>query len=648
MRQKAILFCILLLMTLAFVQPAVAQERSVFWEKWDVVIDNIDTTDNRFDVVEIYDLYFSGTFRFGQRVIADTNLEQITYISVYENGQPLQPSCSGSTGTFCVQFVQEGTSITYNFRNSVTNESRDFEIHYTVVGALRVYDGGDQLWWAAIPSDHYGFSIGKSKITVEMPQGYIPREDLDMVTTYGASADINVTDDGKVIAVATEQLNGNDHLEIRVQYPHDPNARIPAWQSSFDDRVDFEENVKPLIDITMIAVGLLLAIGGPLGAFALWYSRGRDPETGPVPQYLSSLPSDLPPAIVGTLVDEKADLCDVLSTIIDLGQRGYLVIEEERTEGSIFGIGAGSDFTFKRTDKSFKNSDLRKFEKRIMQKVFGSKKERTMDSLKNKFYKYIPKLQDDLYEELVKEGLFTSKPNNTRSLYNGVATAVLILAGVVGFVAFGQVAEFSGSLLFVPVAMGITGMSLAMVGSHMPAKTQKGAEEAAKWNAFREYLNNLERYDNPEAIMNRFEEYLPYAVAFGTDRTWVRRFGKIPSAPIPVWYYPTYVGGRYRGGYNPGTPLSQSIGRGLPSASDVTPGNLARAGGGGLDDMAGGLTGGLESISDGLTKMLNSASSTFTSRPSSSGSSGSWGGGSWSGGGGGGGGFSGGGSSGFG
>jgi uncharacterized membrane protein YgcG len=270
-----------------------------------------------------------------------------------------------------------------------------------------------------------------------------------------------------------------------------------------------------------------------------------------------------------------------------------------------------------------------------------------MESLKNKFYQYIPSLQDDLYDELVTDGLCASKPSTVRAIYSGVGTVILVVAGLVAFLAFGGVENISETLLCIPFALGFTGVGFLIVGQHMPAKTRKGAEEAAKWNAFREYLRNLEKYDRIEDVSAKFDQFLPYAIAFGIDRSWIRRFSKVSNTGIPIWYYPTYRGGYYSGGYRAGSPLPQV---GLPSANDVLPGDLARAGGsGGLDSMARDFSGGLESISDGLTKMLNSASNTFTSRPQSSGS-GSWssGGSSWSGGGSRGGGSSGGGSRGFG
>lgn len=643
MLRRSITAFAFLLLILLLTFPVTAQSRSVYWERWDVVIDNVDTATNRFNVAELYVVSFTGTFGFGLREIASTNTEDIRNIQVYQNDQPLRESCSEQPGTFCIQYTDIGVQVTYYFLQPITNSGSRFRIEYTVIGGLRVYEGGDQLWWQAIPEDHFGFTIGSSQITVQLPPGFAPREAVDPIETFGAPSDIKVNG-ATIAAQATQPLGGDDFFEIRVQYPHDRNARIPEWQSDFDRRRDYEENVQPLVNLGLFAIAFLIGIGGPFLVFALWYNRGRDPQVGPVPEYLTEPPTNLPPAVVGTLLDERADLRDVMSTIIDLAHRGYLVMEEERKEG-LFGIGSTSSFTFKRTDKPLNN--LRGFEQRIVNSLFsGNRMERTLDSLRNGFYTVIPQLQSDLYEELVREGLFTAKPSSTRAFWGGVGGLLFVLA-FVAFIGSITLAEtISPALLCIPLALGLTGVIAFIVGQHMPAKTRKGAEDAAKWNAFREYIRNLDKYRDIQQAAEHFDDYLAYAVAFDVDRSWVRRFSQVEHVPIPPWYYPTYLG-PYRRGYMAGTPLSRPTG-------GVDPGELARAGDGGLslDDLSGDIAGGLESISNGLTTMLNDSARILTSRPQpqSSGSSGRWssGGRSWSGGGFRGGGASGGGRSGFG
>jgi uncharacterized membrane protein YgcG len=394
----------------------------------------------------------------------------------------------------------------------------------------------------------------------------------------------------------------------------------------------------------VIALSVVIGLGGTLFFYSMYQRKGRDPQIGPVPTYLSEPPSDLAPAVVGTLVDERADKRDAISTIIDLAHKGYMAIEETQNEG-VFGFGRSSTFTFKRSDKPL--NDLRPFEQKMINKLFGGDRmERTMDSLRYTFYTTIAEIQSDLYRELVTEGLFDTNPDSTRNGWSALSIIILAIAGVVGFALLSLAERYSYVLLLLPIAIGVVGVAAMIIGPAMPAKTRKGAEEAAKWKAFYEYLRNLDKYTQVQEATDQFERYLPYAVAFGLEKSWIGTFSRIPQMPIPYWYYPTYIG-PYRRGYIPGTPMG-----GFGTGGTGLPGDLASAGGGGLDGLSGGLANGLESISSGLSNMLDSAASTLTSRPqsASSGSSGSWrsGGSSWSGGGFSGGGGSGGGSRGFG
>lgn len=623
--RKGIVVTIIFLVFLV-AAPTTAQSRSIVWREWNVNIDNINTRTNQFDVTESYDIDFTGSFSFGSAVIPQTNLEYIRNVQVSENGTPLRDSCSGSSGTFCAENTDEGMSITYYFSSPINNGQASFDISYTVIGALRVYEGGDQLYWIGVPSDHYGFQIDKSTISVQLPQGFAPREGIDPVESYGVPADVSV--DGTLVsATATQPITGDESFELRVQYPHDPQARVASWQPNSDQQLKYG----PIATLGAVALALLIFIGGLMGLYAVWYTRGRDPKVGPVPQYLSEPPDDLPPAVVGTLLDERADTRDVISTVVDLARRGYIVMEENQRD-AMFGM-KSSEFTFKRTDKPL--DDLRRFEKRMIDALFNGRMERTLSSLQNSFYAVIPGLQSDLYDAVVETGLFTTSPNTTRGMWSVLGGLLLAAAFVLFFVLTPLAESITYAVMGIPVSLGIVGFIAMFMAQSMPAKTQKGAEENAKWHAFMEYLRNLEKYTDVEGASKHFDDYLAYAIVFGLDRTWVRRFSAVQNVPIPRWYYPTYMGGRYHGGYTAGSPYPNWGGSSGHVGS--MPGDLARAPGGvSLGDMSNQLSGGLSNISTGLTSMLSSASSAMTSRPQqTSGSSGRWssGGRSWSGGG---------------
>ena len=221
----------LLLAALTLVLPASgtqAQSRTVYWRTWDVVIDEVDAVENRFDVSERYDVEFTGSFSFGSRVVERTNLNAISNVRVSQDGQPLTERCSDSPGTYCVSTNSDEVTITYRFLSPINNGDASFQIDYTVTGALRVYEGGDQISWSAIPPEHFGFSIGSSTVTIQLPDGYAPREGVDPVVSYGAPTTVTVNGTTAVFET-TSALGGDDYLEVRAQFPHNEAAVAPGW-----------------------------------------------------------------------------------------------------------------------------------------------------------------------------------------------------------------------------------------------------------------------------------------------------------------------------------------------------------------------------------------------------------------------------------
>ena len=88
----------LTLTALVWVVPAAAQSRSVFWQHWDVLIDNVDTAANQFDVTETHDVHFSGTFRFGSRVIETDRLDDISNLRISQGKTALQQGLLRTAG----------------------------------------------------------------------------------------------------------------------------------------------------------------------------------------------------------------------------------------------------------------------------------------------------------------------------------------------------------------------------------------------------------------------------------------------------------------------------------------------------------------------------------------------------------------------
>ncbi|MCB8948896.1 MAG: DUF2207 domain-containing protein [Ardenticatenaceae bacterium] len=587
---------------------AAAQTKSFYWERFDVDMTLLENGDMQ--IVETQVLNFSGepfTFGYGAILTGSAgNNDNITDISLREGDLIYQESSSNAPGTFEVSRSSNEVRIDWYFEPAVGQHTYTFS--YTVEGGIIVgtldEGSGDQIFWKAIPSDHPG-RIQNSTVTIRLPEGVEPQRYIDDGTYLieglaAGSANLvetSASENGRIITYTLlEPLVPGQAFEVRVQFPHGIlDIPTPDWQQRQQSA-----DVYGLIGLVLSG---LLFVGGPLSVLALWYTRGRDPETGLiVPEYLPEPPSNLRPAVVGTLVDEKADMRDIISTLVDLAQRGYINISENKARNHVF--------TLVKDDKT----GLRPYEVQFVQSFFGNKTERKLSELRYKFANKLPKLRNMLYDELLHEGFVDRSPDKVRTRY-------VVMAAFIGFISviafIGLVAALPAEAGYVGVCTGlalfITAIFVGVVGRYMPSKTAKGAEEKAKWDAFRNYLKNIEQYEDMAQAGDLFEKYLPYATAFGLDRSWIRKFASAPHTPIPGWYVP-YGYGHY-GGYGRPRPTGGSGGAtpSLPS----------------LDSAASGMAGGLESMSAGLTRMLNSTATTMRSTPpsSSGGSSGGFSGG---------------------
>src|SRR5262245_46896470 len=176
---------------------------------------------------------------------------------------------------------------------------------------------------------------------------------------------------------------------------------------------------------------------------------------------------------------------DILATLIDLARRSYIVIEQTQ-ESHLGGLMHNTEFVFHlRTDNP--GTELHPYERSLITGIFpGNRQETTLTSLKNRFYTSIPTIKSGLYSELVTGGYFVRSPETTRNIWLGAGIGVLIVAGLI---VYGLLQIKNGLWLYLPgFGIGFTGLVMLGFASFMPAKTPKGAQDAAKWKAFRTYL----------------------------------------------------------------------------------------------------------------------------------------------------------------
>lgn len=630
-----------LLVPLALNGADAQSNRSAYWKAYNTEI--TVNQDGSFHVAETQIVSFTGSFRNGTRVIPMDRMDGITNIQVsVANGEgasptQLQEAQSGSeeTGTFSVSQSGNDASIRYYFAPTSGTEDRVILIEYDVLGGLRVYPNEDpanqQLWWVAVSGDVTSSArVESSTVTVHLP------EQVDTQATVWQPADGE--SDGQTWTWARTNLASGSEFDIRLQFPPITDAVVPSWQAR-DDVVRAEqeeqEGKNAVAGSIYLGVGLLLAVGGTLFMVLRWYTSGRDPKIGLIADIISTPPDDLHPGAAGTLIDERTDTRDVVATLVDLGRRNIIRIDEEET-GVIAGFGTRTEYQITLLDL---DQPMESYETELLNVIFPGKLEvnakTPMSKANERMQRGAGRIHGGFYQEVVDHGYFDKRPDKvrTRSAFMGIfgpliAVAVWLLVGLL----YGG---SSGFLWFMAFAAGFVYFVGTMMSNAMVRKTLEGAEAAAKWKAFKRYLEDIDKNADLEESQDIYERYLPYAVAFGIEKGWVTKF-ESAGAQTPDWFggggpiIITSSGEQHRTG--------GSGGGWIYGGSGVPGGDSGGSGGGwGIPDLQGSsdsASRGLGGASGSLLGMLGTAAKVLSDSSGGGGFGG--GGGGFSGGGGGG------------
>jgi len=262
----------------------------------------------------------------------------------------------------------------------------------------------------------------------------------------------------------------------------------------------------------------------------IWRTRGRDPRVreavtvtyGP-PKYNGK---PLTAGEVGAIIDERLDSRDITSTIVGLAVKGYIKIEEAKTDGLIFD---STDYYLAKIKGP--DEELGPFEKIIMQSIFTTELPgRMVSDLKNNFYAHLDVLKATVYGDLVSKNYFLVSPEKVRKYY---VTAGIIVA-LAGAIALSFLTPSSvGKSAFAGILMGLPVLAFSWA---MPAKTKAGASVYMDILGFQEFMRRAEK-DQLQRMKDKdlFSKFLPYAIALDVVDNWAKAFEGVFQEP-PQWY----------------------------------------------------------------------------------------------------------------
>lgn len=460
--------------------------------------------------------------------------------------------------------------------------ARTVVIRYTVENGLRWLEEADQAWtefYWNITGDEWPVRIDQASARVVLPPQATGIRARAFTGAYGSTsndADVEITQtvietrtrgglgikEGLTVTVAWDTREGGLADGAYVVAPPTWTDRIGAWLRS-----NWPIFVPAFVFFLM---------------FNLWSRFGRDPQRLSVaPRY--EPPDGVTVSEAGALIDNRADMRDVTAMIVDLAVRGFLKIRKEE-QAKILGFAVGSqNYTFELVRGRDAWSTLRAHESKLLGALFsGRLGDMTSTSdLKNSFYKDLPSIKNSLWDSLVANGFYRSRPDHVQGGWMvaaalvglGGAMAGVILAGTTGMSAVTTV-----------VAAALSGIIVGVFGSLMPARTVAGARAQEQVLGFEEFLDRVEsdRFKRMITGPEMFERYLPFAMAFGVEEGWAAAFADIYRDQQPSWYAGP-AGTRFHAGSLTGdlSGMATSTASAMQSAPRSSGGSGFSGGGGG-------------------------------------------------------------------
>ncbi|MGQ0615481.1 MAG: DUF2207 family protein [Acidimicrobiia bacterium] len=541
--------------------------------------------DRSMDVVEHLGYDFDDECHGGIREIA--RFRGVSPIVVTEGGEPVPIDTA------------RGGYVRWGQADVTVSGPHTYDLTYRVDGAVDVHADVAELYWQFLGN---GFpDMDRVRIEIVTPGDGTGNRAFAHGVLEGV-----VTLSGNAVRLTVDDNPAGAIVEARVLMPPEgfgtERGFLPALDRILEEeagnadranvrreelrrQVERDEQRRDVGNIAGPAVALV-GLGGFAALFAKW---GREPRRpADISEYWRDIPEE-PPAVCQAVLDFGTVGNGAFSaTLVDLAQRGYVTIVEK-----------GNDYRFTRTAKPA--ADVRKFEAKLLERLFGNQGTVTQDELvadaaasRTESAEWFAGFKASVELDVAGRN-FVERTDKVKWLLLG-----LLVVGLGGF------GVYLGGFLGAPAGWAAlaAGAVVLVLSPLLRQRTQAGARKAAEVEGLRRFLRDFSRLDDEAYVgdIAIYERYLVYAVALGVSKELVKglkvKFPQLSEA---------------NSGFAPWYVASSALGNG-PGA--------------GLD--------GVGSIGSFATEFTSATSAAFSPPSSSSGSGGGFSGGGGGGGGGGG------------
>lgn len=385
------------------------------------------------------------------------------------------------------------------------NGVHEYEIEYTVKNQVRYFDGYDEVYWNAT-GNYWNFPITQARAIMRLPGG---AGAISTAAYTGALGDAErnyayAYENGAHVFTTTAPLSYQQGLTIAVGFE----KGVVDPPSAADLRAEW-----------LRRNAALLTLGAGLSLVSVFYAwafirSGRDPVKGPVFARYEP-PEGYSPAATHRIYHRALSGHGALiATILNLAIKGAIKIDAESKKKTHL------------TRLESEDAALFPAERNFVKGLFNGRSDVTLgDGYDPSFTTAYQAFQKELGARFGAD-------------YFRWNAGYLVLGAILSIVAIVLAANLSVAWTGLHTSIVVLlGVMFGAFAYFIPAPTLRGQKIRTEIEGFRLYLKTAEKLQldavtpgsgaPPPMSIERYEKFLPYAVALGVEEPWTRHFEKL-------------------------------------------------------------------------------------------------------------------------
>lgn len=388
--------------------------------------------------------------------------------------------------------------------SSKTSQAKTWELDYLTTTTLIRTDQQDRIFFKLASGS--GQFIGPVTVTFHLPAGSSTPGLFGNAYAIQGAANAHTT-----IVSATELQFSVDNLGPQAIFTINAN-----WPKSLLKLSWAQELRLALLNLQIVpwlGLGLLLPLLTIIVLARLWWRQRQTQQR--VDVLRETPPSNLAPILVGVLVNKKIYTNEIVALLIDLCQRGYLMIVKKHRH-------------FFLSQRKVLDEQLQDWERRILTEMFPTTNIKvSQENLRalSQEYLYSPNIRQafsEIYSVITTNHYFLENPHLTRAKYKLVALGFYFISGL-GLI-WTAVSGASPFLLVPLISTLLITYLIIKLSPQLIHYTPEGLEARREWLAFGNFLGYNQPLPLEDSLNETFDRYLPYAISLGKTIAWAHRF----------------------------------------------------------------------------------------------------------------------------